>query len=189
MPSRSTLTAFGALAVWVSLVIWIAATDGFVGGESAPWRVIVGVVVPLGVFVGLYQLRPVRDFLLSLDRRLVIGIQLWRIVGAAFLFGWALDDLDAGFAIPAGVGDVATGVVAAAALAAILNGTLTRRRLALFTALGIGDFIVAVVTGAFLVRPEALEELRWVLFPTLAVPFFAMAHAIAWIQLTNSTDQ
>ncbi len=186
MPSRSTLTALGVLAAWVSLVIWIAAADGFVGGDYLPWRVMLGVVAPLGVFVGLYQLRPVRVYLLSLDPRLVIGIQLWRVVGAAFLFGWALDDLDAGFAIPAGVGDVATGVVAAAAFAAMLNGTLTRRRLALFTALGIGDFVVAVATGAVLVRPDALEELRWVLFPTLAVPFFAMAHAIAWIQFTMS---
>jgi len=188
MPSRSTLISVGLLATWAAVVTSIAAADGFIVNDALPWRVIIGVAIPFAVFAGLYQLQSVRDYLLSLDPRLVIGIQLWRVIGVAFLFGWALDDLDASFAIPAGVGDVATGVAAAAALAAVLNGTLTRGRLALFTALGIGDFAVAVALGGFIVRPEALGELRWVLFPTLAVPFFAMAHTIAWIQLAGSSE-
>jgi len=189
VPSRATLVALGILAVWAAVVTSIAAADGFVGDDVLPWRIIIGVVVPLAAFAVLYQLPSVRNYLLNLDFRLVLGIQLWRVIGVAFLFGWALDDLEAGFAIPAGVGDVATGIVAATALAASLNGTLTRGRLLMFTTLGIGDFVVAVAAGAFIVRPEALEELRWVLFPTLAVPFFAMAHAIAWIQMTRLPDQ
>lgn len=63
------------------------------------------------------------------------------------------------------------------------------RRLALFTALGIGDFLVVIATGAFIFRPAALEELRWVLFSTLAVPFFAMAHLIAWTQLAGAQSE
>lgn len=87
--------------------------------------------------------------------------------------------------LPAGIGDVATGVAALFALAALVGGNLSRRRLVAFTALGLGDFVVAVTAGALIVRPDALEELRWVLFPTIAVPFFAMAHVVTWGQLAG----
>ena len=83
------------------------------------------------------------------------------------------------------MGDIATGLAAAAALAALLNGTLPRRKLWLFTALGIGDFAIAILTGAILNQPERLDQLPWLVFPTLAVPFFATLHALALIQLTE----
>ncbi|MFQ5557708.1 MAG: hypothetical protein ACE5GB_09420 [Acidimicrobiales bacterium] len=139
----------------------------------------IGVLVPLAALAGLHRLRSVRDHLLGIDPRLVLGVQLGRVIGAASLLGWTLDDLDAGFALPADIADLATGVAAAGALAALVSGTLTRRRLVLFTTLGLGDFAVAAVTDALIVRPEALEELRWILFPTPAVPFFAVAHITA----------
>lgn len=186
-PSRKgTTVLFAVLITWATAVVSIAATGGFVADENGlPWRVIVAATAALALFFVLFRRGPVRDYLLAIDPRVVLSVQLWRVVGAAFLFGWALDDLDAGFAIPAGVGDVAVGVAAFAALAMLLNGTLSRVHVIALTALGIGDFVIAVAAGGVIVQPDNLEELRWVLFPTLAVPFFAMAHAVTWSQLVD----
>ena len=181
MTSRIALAGVGA--VWVAIVVTIGIADGF---DIGPVGLIATAAAPLIVFAVAFNASTwFRGTVLGLDDRMVLAAQLWRVVGAAFLFGWAADDLPADFAIPAGVGDIATGVVAAAALAALLHGTLTRRKLWMFTALGLGDFAIAILTGAVLNQPERLEQLPWVLFPTLAVPFFAILHALAIIQLTE----
>lgn len=189
-PSRRGIVALLAvLLVWATAIVSFAATGGFaVDGDGLPWRVIVAVASPLALFFVYFRRGPVRDFLLAIDPRVVLSIQVWRVVGAAFLYGWALDDLDASFAIPAGVGDVAVGLAAFVALAMLMNGTLSRAHVIALTALGIGDFVVAVAVGGVIVQPDNLEELRWVLFPALAVPFFAMAHAVTWTQLVRGTS-
>jgi hypothetical protein len=183
---RGTVALLAVLTVWATVVASIAAVDGFVAdGEGLPWLVIAAVAAPLASFFVAFRRRPVRNYLLAIDPRLVLSIQLWRVIGIAFLFGWALDDLDASFAVPAGVGDVTVGVAAFVALAMLLNGTLSRPRVIALTVLGIGDFVVAVVAGGVIVQPDNLEEFRWVLFPTVAVPFFALAHVVTWAQLVT----
>lgn len=183
---RGTIVLLAVLIAWATAVVSFAATGGFAAdGNGLPWRVIVAVAAALGLFFAFFRRGPVRNYLLAIDPRVVLSIQLWRVVGAAFLYGWALDDLDASFAIPAGVGDVAVGVAAFVALAMLLNGTLSRVHVIALTTLGIGDFVIAVAVGGVIVQPDNLETLRWVLFPTLAVPFFAMAHAVTWTQLVN----
>lgn len=184
MKSRYTLAAL--LALWASVVVAVGIAAGFTTDGGPPVPAVIAVITPLVVFAAGYSLSTAfRNTILGLDPRIVLAAQLWRVVGAAFLFGWAAGDLPASFAIPAGVGDVATGVAAAAALAALLHGRLTRRGLWAFTALGIGDFLTAIVIGAIVVQPERINELPWVLFPALAIPFFAILHAVSLIQLTE----
>ena len=173
------------LVIWVAIVTSIARADGFATtGDGPPLRVLAAVVIPLTLFFAAFRTDPVRHAVLTVDPRIVLSLQLWRIVGVAFLFGWTLDDLPASFALPAGIGDVGVGVAAFLVLARLLEGALTRLTVIAFTALGIGDFVVAVVGGA-IIRPEHLEDVRWVLFPALAVPFFAMVHAVTWAQLVS----
>ena len=173
------------LTLWVAVVAAVGVADGFSTDGEIPWPVLLAVAVPLAGFAALYGLsRSLRNAVLALDPRMVLGIQLWRVVGAAFLFGWAAGDLPAGFAVPAGVGDIATGIAAAVSLAALLRGSLTRVGLWAFTALGVGDFLTAIVTGAVLAQPERINEMPWVLFPALAIPFFAILHFVSLKQLT-----
>lgn len=181
---RSRIALAIIIVAWVAIVVAIEIVDGFESGGIG--LVMAVTAAPLIASTVAFRASAwFRSTVLGIDPRMVLAAQLWRVVGAAFLFGWAADDLPADFAIPAGVGDIATGVAAAAALAALLHGTLTRRKLWLFTALGIGDFVTAILTGAVLNQPERLDELPWLVFPTLAVPFFAILHAVALIQLTE----
>jgi len=183
MTRRPSLLVGGVLVAYVTTAVTIAATEGFVVDGGPPWPIIVGFALPIVGFLGLLRSRSVRDYLLGFDPRLVVAVQLWRVIGAAFLFGWVVDDLAPGFAIPAGLGDVVTGVAALALLSRIHAGTLARRDVVLFSMLGVGDFAVALAAGG-LVRPEGLATLPWVLFPVLAAPIFAMVHVLNWIQLT-----
>ena len=48
----------------------------------------------------------------SRDLRLLTELQAWRMIGFAFLAVAAVDALPAGFAVPAGVGDVLVGLTA-----------------------------------------------------------------------------
>lgn len=163
---------------WVAAVVTIARRSGFVT-DGAPVATVVAVAAPLLVVVGAYRAFPaVRSWVAGLDPTAVLAVQAWRVIGAAFLFGWAAGELPAGFAVPAGIGDIATGVAAVTVALAAARERLTRRALYSFTALGLGDFLVAIVTGVLL-RPAALESLPWVLFPALAVPGFTLGHLVA----------
>jgi hypothetical protein len=181
---RSGLVALAT--TWVLGTVAVAADNGFVTAGSVPWPTVVAVGVPVGAVVILMISGHLKTWTAGVDPRWPAAVQLWRVVGAAFLFGWQSGELPSGFAIPAGVGDIATGLAALWFLAAVHRDSLTRRHLVSFTLLGIGDFAVAVVTGVAL-SPANLEALPWILFPTLAVPFFAIFHAVSWVQLSGAS--
>jgi hypothetical protein len=132
----------------------------------------------------LWQTSVGRAFSTSLSLAQLAGFHAWRIVpGAAFLILYRLGELPWSFAVPAGVGDVAVGV-----LAPLVAWSATRRggRAALlaFTLLGAVDLLI-VVRAAFVLLftdPESLHLLRELplgLLPTFAVPLTFAAHGLA----------
>lgn len=82
------------------------------------------------------------------------------------------------------IADIATGVAALPVLISLANRTLTKGRLYAFTALGVGDFLSAIVAGLAL-RPAELDLWPLILFPTLAVPFFGVLHLLAILQFRS----
>lgn len=177
------------LLTWVGLVMVAVAAGLFEDGGNPPFALIVAVAGPVATFSGAYLASErVRSQIRSLDLRVVLAAQLWRVVGAAFLFALAFERLPADFAVPAGIGDIATGVAALAVIISLMRGSLNRKRLYAFTALGVGDFLVAIVTGlAF--RPPEMDLWPLILFPTLAVPFFATLHIISLIQARHEWQE
>src|SRR5262249_49687920 len=135
---------------------------------------------PIVVVALLYlAAKPFRTYLLALDLRLVLSIQLWRVIGIGFLFALAFGQLPAGFAVPAGVGDLPTRLSALPVLPA--HATLPAVRLSAFTAPALADSLVATVTGRYL-APPALVAWPVAISPTIMVPFFAILHLIAVLQ-------
>lgn len=173
------------LAVWAVAVMALISAGVYAGGGNPPLPLMVTVAGPVAAFAVAYRVSArMHAFVLALDPRLVLGAQLWRVVGVGFLFALAFGRLDAEFAVPAGVGDILTGVAALAVVVALGNGTLSRGRFYAFTALGVGDFLVAIVTGLTL-RPPELDLWPLILFPTMAVPLFGILHLIAVLQERN----
>jgi hypothetical protein len=121
---------------------------------------------------------------------LLAAVQTFRIVGGVFLVLLAGGQLPAGFALPAGIGDVLVGL-AAPAVAVALWRRPQRRALGLaFNAFGLLDLVVAISLGVAL-APGPLQAvvtepttvlmglLPMVLVPTMAVPLAVLVHLVS----------
>jgi hypothetical protein len=190
-PLRGTLPGaltYVVLAIWAGVVMTAIVAGAFAGGGASRLLLPASQAIPIAAVAILYRAWPrFRSYLLTLDLRLVLTAQLWRVIGIAFLFALAFGQLPAGFAVPAGVGDLATGIAALAVVLSLGNGTLTRRRLYAFTALGVGDFLVANATGLSL-EPSALNAWPLAIFPTIMIPFFAVLHLVAVLQSRHNWE-
>src|SRR5277367_6089187 len=102
------------LTAWLLLVVSLGAAGAFVAPPGTPpLPIAIGVAAPLMVFFAWLRLsQSFREFVLSLDLRLVAAMQAWRWAGLGFLSLYAHKVLPAVFALPAGLGDMAIGVTA-----------------------------------------------------------------------------
>src|SRR3990172_3804953 len=91
------------LALWFALVFLLGANGAFVRAPATvPLPILIGVTAPIIAFLITYGFSPAfRDFVLSLDLRLVTGIQAWRFAGLGFLALYAHGVLPGLFACPA----------------------------------------------------------------------------------------
>src|SRR5258708_17529762 len=72
---------------WLTLIFALGARGAFVAPRGAPpLALLIGLLAPLSLFLlGYWTIRPLRDFVLSVDLRLIVGIQAWRWAGLGFL--------------------------------------------------------------------------------------------------------
>src|SRR5262245_31515373 len=138
------------------LVLWflLVLAGGYAGAfESGPARppltILLAFVAPLLIFALVYRAsRRFRDFVLSIDLRLLTAVQSWRVIGLMFLAFYAFGLLPGLFAWPAGIGDFAVGLAAPFVLLAMLRQRPTwRRQVAWLNIAGLVDFVGAIVTG------------------------------------------
>ncbi len=183
------------LAVW--LLAALAAPAVLASGTAAPVALFV-LLPPLVFLVLLATSARVQRFVAGLDLRLLTLAQSGRVVGAALLVLLAVGTLPAGFALPAGVGDVLIG------LSAPLIATLVVPRLPAYrgvylawTALGILDLVIAATTGvlnsptslgvlAGATTTQAMARLPLSLFPTFLVPLALIMHLQALTIVSGS---
>jgi hypothetical protein len=194
--ASTRLIVAGVLAVWLVAIVVLSATGAF---ESPPGQpplpVAIGFAAPVVLFFALLRLsRSFREFVLSADLRLITGIQAWRFAGFGFLALYAHSVLPGGFAIPAGLGDMAIGLTAPWMVA-----TLTRRPsfadsvgFRVWNVLGILDLVTAITDGAINAvhatgAPEqittgVMAQLPLALIPVYLVPIFFMLHIASLLQ-------
>jgi len=196
--SHSNVTAIVAVALtaWLALVFFLGADGAFARPPgSPPLPILVGVTAPLLIFLAAYLAVPgFRDFMLTIDLRLVTGIQAWRFAGLGFLALYTYGVLPGVFAIPAGLGDIAIGVTAPWIMLALLRSPAFAGS-GIFKAwnvLGIVDLVVAVGMGAVVsslatgstgeVTTAPMALLPLVLIPAFLVPVSTMLHLTAIFQ-------
>jgi hypothetical protein len=182
--------------VWLLLVVSLGATDTFVAPPGTPpLPIAIGVVAPLMLFfAGLRLSHTFREFVLSLDLRLVAAMQAWRWAGLDFLSLYAHKVLPAVFALPAGLGDMAIGVTAPWIVLALVRqpGFAARGAFIRWNVLGILDLVIDVSIGtvsAFFatgargeISTAAMASLPLLLIPAFLVPVFLMLHTAALMQ-------
>jgi hypothetical protein len=107
----------------------------------------------------------------------------FRVIGVSFLLYLALGYLPALFALPAGLGDIATGIAAPLVAWRLARGT-GRRAAWWHNAFGITDLVVALTLGGLTgfgllnVTPSTapISELPLALIPTAGIPLFLVLH-------------
>jgi hypothetical protein len=190
------LAVAAALGLWFLLILALGAAGAFVGPPGTPpLPIALGVATPLVVFFALLRLwQPFREYVLSIDLRLVAGIQAWRLAGLGFLSLYAHNVLPAVFALPAGLGDMAIGVTAPWMMLALIrqpgfaaSGTYIR-----WNVLGILDLVIAVSIGTVStllatgapgeISTAPMATLPLLLIPAFLVPLFLMLHTAALMQ-------
>jgi hypothetical protein len=185
-----------ALTVWLLLVLAFGAAGAFVAPPGTPpLPVAIGVGAPLLLFFASLRLsQSFREFVLSLDLRLIAGMQAWRWAGLGFLDLYAYKVLPAVFALPAGLGDMAIGATAPWMILALVRrpGFAASSAFIRWNVLGIMDLIIAISVGtvsAFFstgapgeVSTAPMATLPLLLIPAFLVPLFLMLHTAALMQ-------
>jgi hypothetical protein len=197
--ARRAAQIAGAAAVllggWFVASAVIASNGGYGTplGPQVPWMP-VAVVGSLVILLALSRVPVVAQALAAPDMvsRLMLP-HAFRVAGIVFLIAMAMGRLPALFAVPAAVGDIATGIAAPLVARRLARGT-GRRSALWFTAFGIMDLVVALTLGALIryqlvaVTPSghAITELPLVLIPTVAVPLMLTLHITSVVALTRS---
>jgi hypothetical protein len=184
------------LAVWFFAVIVLGATGALANQPgSPPLPIAIGFAAPIVLFFIALRLSPAfKELVLSADLRLIAGIQAWRFAGLGFLALYAHNILPGGFALPAGLGDMAIGLTAP-----WVAGALTRQPnfaasmgFRVWNYLGLLDLVVAISDGALnsvlatgaagQVNTGAMTGLPLALIPIYLVPIFFMLHVTSLLQ-------
>ena len=192
------VAAFLIASAWTSLIVAIAAAGGFANAATGPFPPPpLAFLTLMGAGLAAWFRWPAfRNALLSLPLAGLIGINAFRIGGVFFLMLHSRGELAAPFAISAGWGDIITGVAAIPlAIVAATNGRVPRGLVAIWTAFGTLDLIVAITLGALSAPgtpfqvfteapgPAAMGILPWVVVPTLLVPLYLMIHLTTVVRL------
>lgn len=187
--------AAGLLAAWFSLAL-IAGGLGVFASNAVfhlPLPLGLAVMLPILVFsVWMASSAGFRQFLLSLDSRLLTLVQTWRIAGFVFLVLAAYGILPRLFAFSAGWGDIAVGVTAPLAALYFARGQ-HRAGFIAWQLFGLADLANAIVMGvlssagpigilAHGVSTAPMSVLPLSVIPTFAVPLLAILHIICIAQ-------
>lgn len=187
------LGVISVIAIWFVLVVSLGTRGAFLGRTGAPLvGMAIGFTAPLLIFFAWLRLsRAFRDFILSLDLRLIAGMQAWRFAGMGFLFLYAYKVLPGLFAFPASLGDMAVGFAAPWMTLGLARhpdfaaSTAFARWnwlgiLDLVVALGLGGSMATLAHGAISTAPMATLPL--LIVPVFLVPLFLMLHVAALMQ-------
>ena len=195
------LVAMAVLVAWQLLGETLARAGVFINEPDrlGPWM---GVAVVLPVILGLAGIAvspTARRIVEATPLWALVAIQIYRVLGGVFLVLWAGRHLPGAFALPAGLGDVATGLAAPIVGYTIARWPDKQRTVAWWNTFGIADLVVAVTTG-FLTSPGATQLLALdtpnrlitayplALVPLYAVPVSLILHGLVWQRLGARTS-
>jgi len=176
-------------AAWLIGVFLLGAADVF-RNDVAPARIpmALGATLLLGY---LLLLSPAfRQIVAAVPQHWLIGIQTFRMLGGLFLVRYFAGELPGLFALPAGIGDVATGVLAPFVAYAWYSGKRYARGAAIvWNLFGMADLVNAVVLGALTNGGTGGIVFPTVLIPAYGVPRAFLIHSYSLIGLLRKTSQ
>jgi hypothetical protein len=182
--------------LWLAFIWGVAINGAFRAGVSpvplTPFAIFLPVIIGVPILLRSQRIGQVLD---AMPATWLVALQVYRVLGSAFLIGWARGAVPGVFALPAGIGDVITGLLAVPVAIAVAAGTIEGRKAAIaWNTFGLLDFTVAVGIGLVsapgplqLIVPAVtnaqLGTYPTVMIPAFAVPSSILLHALSLRQL------
>jgi len=197
--TRTLSVAALILLGWLAIAITLSALGTYHVTSGDRPTIQYGILLP--ILIGalmVWRWEAAKRVLYAVPQQWLIGVQVFRALGAIFVILSATGTLPRLFALPAGVGDVVIGLSApVVALAYIRAPHKAAGLVAAWNVLGILDLIDALGLG-FLTAPSryALEVqqtsdlmtvLPLVLIPVYLVPLFFVLHLASLTKLRRET--
>jgi hypothetical protein len=182
--------------LWAA-VAWTGAINGVfrIGASPLP-------LLPLAIFLPVIIGAPllllskrVGQLLDAMPTTWLVALQFYRVFGSQFLAYWLLGLLPGLWALPAGTGDVLTGLFAVPVAITLVTGMAEGRKAAiLWNIFGLADLAIAITLGMIiapgpfqLIAPNGpsigLDGYPNVLTPAFVVPGSILLHALSLRQL------
>lgn len=187
--SRWMIGSAVVAAAWLAGVCLLGAADVF-RNDALPPRIPMALAATL--LPGyLLLLSPVfRRIVSAVPQHWLIGIQTFRILGSALLVRYFAGQLPGLFALPAGIGDVTTGLLALFVASAWYSGKPYARGVAIaWNVFGMADLINAVALGTLTGGGGGGIVFPIVLIPAYGVPRAFLIHSYSLIGLLRRTSQ
>jgi len=193
---RTELTPVQRRNVWLGIMIpftlWLALVWGAAINNLFRAGATLIPLVPLAIFVPviigapiLLRSRRVGQVLDAMPANWLVALQVYRVLGTAFLIAWARGTAPGLFALPAGIGDVATGLFALPVAISLMSGESGARRAGIaWNIFGLLDFTIAVgigltiTPGPFQLIVPSVPNTATALYPTVMIPAFAVPSSI-----------
>jgi len=176
-------------AAWLVGVVLLASDNAF-RNDVLPPRIPLTLLGTL--FAGYLFLLSgsSRRIVTGIPQHWLIGIQTFRILGGVFLIRYFAGELPGIFAIPAGLGDVATGVLAPFVAYWWYSGKPYARGAAIaWNLFGMADLVNAVAIGAATGGGAGGIVFPIVLIPVYAVPRAFLIHSYSLVGLFRKTSR
>lgn len=185
----AVITASVILVGWLAVAIALGGAGVYLANADDIPTIQYGILVPIVIGLVLLWRSPLANRILdAVPQEWLVGVQLYRALGIIFLILYAQGLLPGLFAWPAGVGDIAIGLLAPVVGFAYARAPNERAGLVrAWNTFGILDLIVAVATG-FATASSALQMMHvqptsdlmtmlpMVLIPTFLVPLSIVLH-------------
>jgi hypothetical protein len=132
--------------------------------------------------------------MLAIPVPLIIGLNLFRLLGAEFLMLASVGRLGGPFPLSAGWGDIVTGALAIPVAILATRVRTNDARILAWNTFGTLDLVVAILLGITSANGSALQfihagagsaamqTLPWSLVPTVLVPLYLIGHSIVFAQ-------
>lgn len=190
---RATLPGNAKIALWtavaVPLLLWFAImnmigrTDVYQAMPLA--RPAAALLPPALWLLLLMRSKAIAAILDATPPSVLVGFQVFRVFGFVFLVLWAAGRAPATFALPAGIGDVMTGLLALPA-AIYIQRRAPHWRVAGYAlnTIGLTDFAIALSIAVFVAPAGTRYPLNMI--ATFAVPLYITLHGLSLWQLART---
>jgi hypothetical protein len=158
---RAVRGAATILGAWLSLAIALAAMGVYHVGAHAIPTLQYGILLPILIgMLLIWRSEATKRLIGAVPQEWLVGVQLYRALGVIFLILYAAGKLPGLFAWPAGVGDIAIGLLAPVVGIAYARAPRDAAGLVMaWNIFGILDLVVAVGTG-FMTAPSLLQPIE-----------------------------